>query len=249
MEPIKTEDLLKLAHDDPKFIIESAFRVINKSKQNVPFIFNDLQSKMYEERTTRDDILKPGQIGFSTMILAIFTVKFLLVPNAWCVCISHEQEATKRLFEKVNFFLSNLPNWLKPFYHPTTDNRRNMVNSVMNSRFYIGTAGAMAFGRGDTIHYAHLSEISRWPESGTIATGIIRAVPLNDPNTWIVKETTANGIGNFHQTEYQRAKNGQSKFTPHFFPWFEHKEYKIPGAKIKNYDQEENKLLEKLRNK
>lgn len=243
---MKPEDIMQMAHDDPRFIIESAFMVINKSKKVVPFIFNKTQNDFYDEMTYRDDLLKPGQIGMSTMILAILTVKFLLVPNAWCVCISHEQEATKRLFEKVNFFLSNLPDWLKPFYKPSTDNRRNMVNSSMNSRFYIGTAGAMAFGRGDTIHYGHLSELSRWPNSGTIATGIIRAVPLNDPHTWIVKETTANGIGNFHQVEYQRAKNGDSEFTAHFFPWFDHNEYQIPGPKLTNYDDEELKLLKRF---
>lgn len=237
---------MRLAHDDPRFIIEAGFMVIDKSKNVVPFVFNDIQNAFYDERTYRDDLLKPGQVGMSTMILAILTVKFLLVPNAWCVCISHESEATRRLFEKVDFFLHHLPDWLKPFYQPATDNKRNMVNGAMNSRFYIGTAGSIAFGRGDTIHYAHLSEVSRWPNSGTIATGIIRAVPLNDKHTWVVKETTANGIGNFHHTEYQRAKNGLTEFTPHFFPWFQHKEYTIPGAKIVDYDPDELDLLQRF---
>lgn len=247
--PTTKEELMQLAHDDPRFIIESAFMVINKQKQTVPFIFNDIQNAFYEELTTRDDLLKPGQIGMSTMILAILTVKFLLVPNAWCVCISHEGEATTRLFEKVDFFLRNLPDWLKPFYRPVTDTKKNLANGVMNSRFYIGTAGAIAFGRGDTIHYAHLSEVSRWPNSGTIATGIIRAMPINDPHTWAVKETTANGIGNFHQTEYQRAKERQSEFTAHFFPWFDHKDYQIEGAKLDFYDEEEMALIRCYPNK
>jgi hypothetical protein len=243
------EKLQELAHDDPRAIIEAAFMVINKQKQIVPFLFNKTQNDFYDERTIRDDLLKPGQIGMSTMILAILTVKFLLVPNAWCVCISHEAEATKRLFEKVDFFLNHLPEWLKPFYRPETDNKRNMVNGVMKSRFYIGTAGALAFGRGDTIHYAHLSEVSRWPNSGTIATGIIRAVPVDDPHTWVVKETTANGIGNFHQTEYQRAKDGQSEFTAHFFPWFDHNEYQIKDAQIKDYDDDELALIRRFPDK
>jgi len=225
--PNTTEALMKLAHEDPRTIIESGFWVIDKKKNIVPFVFNDLQLMMYNERTIRDDILKPGQIGFSTMILAILTVKFLLVPNAWCVCISHEAEATKRLFEKVDFFLSNLPPWLKPFYEAKVDTKKNLVNGVMNSRFYIGTAGAVAFGRGDTIHYAHLSEVSRWRDSGAVATGIIRAVPVGDPNTWIVKETTANGVGTYHHEEYQRAKRREGEFTSHFFPWYLHGEYTI----------------------
>ena len=236
---------MELAHTNPKLIIESAFMVINKQKETVPFILNDIQLAFYNELTTRDDLLKPGQIGMSTLILAILTVKFLLVPNAWCVCISHEAKATERLFEKVQFFLNNLPDWLKPFYQPKSESRKYMSNDAMNSRFYVGTAGAIAFGRGDTIHYAHLSEVSRWPHSGEIATGIMRAVPVNDPHTWIVKETTANGVGNFHQTEYQRAKDKMSEFTAHFFPWFDHREYQIDGAQIHDYDDEEMRLIRK----
>lgn len=237
-----TEDLLQAAHDDPRYIIESGFWVINKDKAIVPFIFNRLQNEFYDQRTTRDDILKGSQLGFSSMILAILTIKFLLVPNAWCVCISHESEATKRLFEKVNFYLTHLPDWLKQFYKPEEDSQKNLANGVMNSRFYIGTAAARAFGRGDTIHYAHLSEVSRWADAGNIATGIIRACPMNDPHTWIVKETTANGQGNWHHIEYQRERNGESEFKRYFALWMKHEEYTLPEAKLDDLDPEEQRI-------
>ncbi len=239
------EDLLQRALADPRDIIETSFYVVNKDKETVPFIFNNLQNEFYEGRTTRDDILKASQIGFSTMILGILSVKFLLVPNSWSVCISHEDEATKRLFSKVEFFLEHLPDDLKQFLSLKTDSAHNLVNEITNSRFYIGTAGARAFGRGDTVHYAHLSEVSRWKDSGRVATNILRAVPLNDPNTWIVKETTANGQGNWHHIEWQRAKDGKTEFKPFFAPWFKHEEYIIPGATIeaKNISEEERHLM------
>jgi len=238
--PKDEKELMQLAHEDPRFIIESAFQVVNKDKQAVPFIFKTLQNEFYENRTTRDDILKAGQLGFSTMILAIFTVKFLLVPNAWCVCISHQEEATQRLFERVTYFLENLPDWLKPFYVPGKTAEGDIVNKAMNSKFYIGTAGARAFGRGDTIHYAHLSEVSRWRGSGEVATGIIRAVPLNDPNTWIVKETTANGVGNYHHTEWKRERDEKSDFRPHFVPFYKQEEYRMIGV-LKDKTEEEDR--------
>lgn len=233
-------DLIWYAEHDPKFIVESGFYVTNKDKEVVPFIFNDLQNQFYEERTSRDDILKPGQIGFSTMILALFTVKFIFIPNAWCVSISHEAEATLRLFSKVDFWLNPkyMAPWLRPYVQLSKDKDGNIVNGPTNSRFYIGTAGANAFGRGDTIHYAHLSEISRWKDSGRLVTGILRAVPLKEDSTWIIKETTANGFGTYHHTEWEREKKGlettdvKMKFTPHFYPVFKHKEYRIEDAVI-----------------
>lgn len=239
------EDLMRAAHEDPKFIIESGFYVVNKEKETVPFIFNLPQDIFYEERTTRDDLLKAGQLGISTEILAILTVKFLLVPNSWSVCISHQDEATKRLFERVDFFLQHLPPWLKQFYIPGKTTEGDIVNQAMNSKFYVGTAGARAFGRGDTIHYAHFSEVSRWKDAGKVLTNVLRAVPLNDPHTWIVKETTANGQGNLHHIEYTRAKNGQGKFRSHFLPWFSNPDYRIEDHTLTEdqLNPEEKKLL------
>lgn len=241
------EDLLQRALEDPRDIIETLFWVVNKEKETVPFIFNRLQNEFYEQRTTRDDILKFSQGGFSTMILAIETVKFLLVPNSWSVCISHEDEATKRLFSKVEFFLEHMDDSLKQFLSLRTDSAHTLVNEITNSRFYIGTAGAKAFGRGDTVHYAHLSEVSRWKDQGRVATNLLRAVPLNDPNTWIVKETTANGQGNWHHVEWNREVDGKSEFKPYFAPWFKYEGYRIPGAVVpkETLDDEEMHLLKR----
>lgn len=238
--PKTKAELIKVAENDPKFIIESGFTVINKDREPVPFIFNENQNKFYYNRSTRDDILKGSQFGISTMILAIFTVKFLLVPNAWAVSISHEAEATRRLFSKVEYWLKpkNMAPWLRPFLDFEEDTQKNIVNKTNNSRFYIGTAGAVAFGRGDTIHYAHLSELSRWNDSGSIVTGILRAVPMTSKkDTWVVKETTANGQGNYHHREWQREKRGlsdtetQHKFKPHFLSWLDQPEYRMESDK------------------
>jgi len=241
------EDLIQIAHDDPKYIIESAFWVINKNKEPVPFIFNEPQTLFYNERTTRDDLVKAGQLGLSTVIDAILTVKFLLVPNSWSIVISHEEEATKRLFEKVDYYLKHLPPWLARFYVPGKTTQGDMVNSFCNSKFYIGTAGARAFGRGDTPHYVHMSESSRWKDDGRILTGLIRAVPANDPHTWIVKETTANGEGTLHHIEYKKAKEGKSIFKGHFLPFFSNPEYRISESiPEKELTEDERNLLKRF---
>ena len=240
-------DLMELAITDPKQIIETCFWVVGKDGNRLPFLFNDLQNEFYYQRTSRDDILKAGQIGFSTMILAILTVKFLLVPRTWSVSLSYESEATQRLFSKVDFWLDpkNMHPVLQPFLKLSTDRIGNKVNEVMESRLYVGTAGAHAFGRGDTIHYAHFSEVSRWSDAGKVATGIIRATPLPETgiDTWIVGETTANGVGNYHHIEYVRAVKGESKFKAYFALWLKHAEYAIKGPALDDYDATEQNLM------
>lgn len=241
------DDLFRLALDDPRYIIESGFTVINKEREAVPFIFNNLQNDFYEVRTYRDDIVKASQIGYSTEIDAILTVKFLLVPNSWSVIIAHEAEATKKLKEKVDYFLQTLPDWLRRYYKPRIDSSTETHNEVMNSKLFIGTAGSIAFARGTTPHFVHMSEVAWWRDDGRTETGLLRAVPANDHSTWIVKESTANGEGSHHHKEWKREKAGQSEFSPYFAPWFKYEGYTIPGGKIEDrYDSEEQRLLKKF---
>lgn len=254
--PKSRAELIKIAEHDPKFIIETGFRVVDKNRDEIPFIFNNNQNKFYYSRTPRDDVLKGGQFGMSTLILAMFTVKFMFLPNVWSVSISHEAEATRRLFSKVDYWLNpkNMADWIRPFVRFSEDTQKNIVNEINNARFYIGTAGARAFGRGDTIHYAHLSEISRWQDSGAIVTGILRAMPMtSEKETWAVKETTANGQGNYHHIEWQREKRGETdeltkhKFTPHFLSWLDQEEYRIKDAQIPDDDYNDEELYIKER--
>lgn len=226
------EQLQKLAQNDPIKIIEALFYIENKNGQVVPFKLNDAQLQYYKQRTKRDDILKARQQGFSSLILALFTVDFLFTPNIWCACVSHESAATERLFRKVHNYIKRLP-----FTIPLDTSRSDMiVNKLNGSMFYIGTAGSKAFGQGDTIHRLHLSEFSRYPNAERLIKNIVPAVPADGI---IVKETTANGMGNYHHREWNREKTNESVFRPFFSPWFATKEYQTPMQSPIAFTQEE----------
>jgi hypothetical protein len=76
------------------------FMIVDKSGKKVPFILNPVQRKFYNERTARDDILKARKEGMSSLVLGLFTVKFLFIPDIVCACVSHLDRDTKRLFDK-----------------------------------------------------------------------------------------------------------------------------------------------------
>lgn len=217
---ILDDKIIEIARNDPKQIIEEFFFIVNKDGERVQFKFNDAQNEYYKDRTARDDILKARKEGFSSMILAILAVKFLFLENVSCVSISHEDEATKRLFEKVEYYIDNMEyrGILIKINISDRSNKRLRFRE-RNSSFYIGTAGSKAFGRGDTIHYLHVSETAFWLNASKVLTGLLNAVPDNPDNTYIVKESTANGFGNQHHTEWVNEKEGRSTFKPHFFGW------------------------------
>lgn len=236
---LKDPKLERLARKDPKQIIEKMFFIVDKAGRRVPFIFNEPQNLYYEQMSPRDDILKARKEGFSSMILAILTCKFLFIPNSVSACVSHREEDTKRLFDKVKYYIENLP--FEVEFEQASASRLRIKE--MNSDFFIGTAGSKTFGRGDTIHNLHLSEYAHY-QNWDMVTGLLNAVPDDLENTWIVKETTANGYGTPHHIAWIDEKKGASTFKPLFFSWADNPEYQMKIIDGVKFSKEERELQE-----
>lgn len=229
-----------------KQIIESYFRIINKEKQLVDFTQNYVQNKLDDirEKLRREGkpvwllVLKARQEGVSVKVMADWIADCVNphIKNVVATLVSHEGEATKRLFRKAKL---NLDKSKVPII-TRTDNSKEIEFPETNSWFYILTAGSRAGGRGDTIHRLHLSEVAHYKDQ-TILTGLFQSVT---PDGEVVAETTANGFGEWFQKEWDNAKKGESKFTPVFFSWAENPEYKIKNT-ILTIDEctDEEKLL------
>lgn len=130
--------------------------------------------------------------------------------------ISHEKEATKRLFASVRYFIDNLE--IKPTL--SIDSKSELKFPKSGSNYFIGTAGQKAFGRGDTVDRAHLSEASFYSDLEMILGGITEAAEYGQ----IDIETTPNGRDQFYDL-WEKAKTGKSPYTNIFIPWFIDQEY------------------------
>lgn len=226
--------------------IEKSFLIVNKSHKTVPFKLNDPQLQILQSLKGRDIILKARQEGISSLILALFAIDFISIENIRCVVISHEQGAAQRLFDKVKFYLESLkqtfPGELP--YKLKYNSRSEMVNLNNGATFYIGYAGARAFGHGDTINNLHVSELSRYPNQEKIMIGLMQAVPRSGR---IIIETTANGIGDYFYTLWKKSQNPASPFKPHFLPWFMLDEYQLPIYEGFSPTDEEKEIQEKYK--
>ena len=209
-----------------KELIESSFFIVDKNSQDVKFTLNAAQKRFLEDMTGRDLILKARQLGFSTLVLAIFTYDFLFTKNSTSMSISYETGAAQKLLDKVKHFV-------EPLGVPLRYNSRNeMFNEAMNSRFYIGTAAAVTTGRGQTINNLHASEVAFYPDADTLMTGLLQSIP-KDGN--VIMESTANGMGNLFHREWKKSSELDSAWFPHFFPWSADPEYSAyvePGTSL-----------------
>ncbi len=146
----------------------------------------------------------------------------ILIPHTYCAVVSHETKATQRLLDRVQFYYDTMD---EPKPKIGAESRSEKTFPELHSSIYIGTAGARAFGRGDTIRKALLSEMSFYEDAETILNGVEDAVPLSGELTI---ECTPNGEDNLFHHLWVRAREGKSPFKPFFFPWWLDKGYSIP---------------------
>jgi hypothetical protein len=201
-------------------VIESMFQIVNKDGVRVDFRLNDVQARLDAGWTRRNIIPKARQEGVSSYIIARFCAKCLTQDNRTCVVISHEAEATQRLFSRADYILSNLKGGVKP--ELGRNSQREIFFKKTNSTFFIGTAGSRSFGHGDTITDLHLSEASRYPDPEAIVRGTFPAAERGE----ITVESTGNGVGNWFHRQSVRAREGLG-FALHFFAWLDDREYAL----------------------
>ena len=231
-----------------KEYIEKHLYIKTKDKKVIPLPMNPIQKKYWKEKTNRDIILKPRQLGFTTLKVSQYFEKIINEKNVTAVIIAHNADSTQKIFSTVQLMYENLPEEKKLELNdgsnkPKYGNRKEYYFVGNNSRISVGTAGNTSFGRGDTVNYLHCSEVAFWPNPEELMTGLLQAVPYDGE---VCIETTANGVGNYFYRTYFEAKEGQSRFIPHFYRWFDHPEYKLEldqGEEIV-LDQEEQQLIE-----
>lgn len=225
--------------------IQKLFFLTDKDGEAIPFKLNPVQDRVLKNMQGMDIILKSRQQGMSSLILAMFALDFIMIENIKCVVISHEAAATKRLFDRVKYYLESIKRTF-PGELPYTlkyNSRFELTNTQKNSTFYIGTAGARAFGHGDTINNLHVSEISRWENQETTMLGLLQAVPKSGK---IFIESTANGFGNyFYNLWIKNYDKPGATFKGHFIPWFETPEYQMEW-KNQEFGEYELELLNKF---
>lgn len=202
-----------MAFDYPRYI-KDHFKIVDKQGVSVPFELNGIQQKYQEEAGQRDIILKARQQGFSSYILARFTVDFILRPNTFNLVVADNADNATGLLERVKYFIQSWEE-AKGIKVPLKYNSKyELHNEVLNSKYMIGTAENSDIGRSKTITNLHLSEAAFYKNFPKILSSALQSVP---DTGYAVIETTANGFNEFRQF-WVESELGQTTFRPLFYP-------------------------------
>lgn len=194
--------------------IANEFTIVNMDKVEVPFVLNDAQHHFVFKVMTKFReivILKARKMGFSSVVLAIIVLKFLLGKNERCVSMSFDSEAASKQLERAKKYIRSyerLHGIKIPFKYnskkemvyerqiihrdPETGEITHIEEIVNTLR--IGTAKSSSFGRGDDVTLLHVTETSLCDDMDALLAGIGEACV---PGAYKIFETTANGFNSF----------------------------------------------------
>ena len=258
-------DLLAQLLTDPLLYMEELLYIQDKAGQLSPFRLNWAQHKVLAELERQKQngiparviILKARQLGMTTFFSGYGFTKAVNNMNTEVGIISHKNDASRKVLEKVKLFYEHLPPLLQPmrknsnaneliFDNPSPSARQKIMNPGLHSRIAIETAVNKNAFRGSTLQFLHISELAFWPYPEETMTSSLQAVPQNR-GTVVAIESTANGIGNYFHRLWQAAERGESEFVPMFFPWHAEPTYTLPVPPDFERTEEETELAREFK--
>lgn len=187
-----------------------------------PFVA-EVERQYNEGKPVRIITLKARQLGISTITEAILFLWGFIHPGTNGLVLAQEQTPSAELFEMTKLYWDLWP--FKSLYSLKYATKQGLHWLETGSRLKISTAKNIKSTRGSTINALHASEVAFWDDPETLWTGLREAIP-DRHGTIVVLESTANGFGNWYHDMWLAAEEGESEFTPLFFPWFHHSDYR-----------------------
>jgi hypothetical protein len=251
-----TDEYLEVAvrlYDDYRYYAEQALKIKPKTKKQgalIPLVFNTAQTYIYYMlqrqkaliQKIRAFIVKGRQQGCSTFIQGMYFHETSMNYGVKTFIQTHSKDATANLYGIAQRFLKNLSDDIRP--HVSISNTTKLTFDELDSGYSVSTAGSKDTGRSDTIDHLHGSEVAFWGSTHDHTTGLLQAVP-DAPNTSIIMESTANGLGGYFHKGYTSAEAGKNgDYIAIFTPWYWQDEYRKPVPAGFKLTEEEAEYIE-----
>lgn len=183
----------------------------------------EVERQYNARKPVRIIVLKARQLGISTAAEGILFWWSFIHPGAQGLVIAHENKSSQALFQKTKLYWDTWP--YKNLYEVKHSTQQKLTWDGILSSMEIASAKNTEGGRGRTLHAVHGSECAFYPNPESLMIGLNQAIPQTHGSI-VVLESTANGIGNWFHDQWLDAERGDSDYTPMFFPWWRHPEYK-----------------------
>jgi len=251
VDRIKVEPELEAVREDVLWLLENEkLSIKTKSRELLPLRLNPIQRRILDKirelqkqnKPIRLWILKARQEGVSTLIEALIYCLTSQLENVNSLILADDLDGTNYLFGMSKLYHEQLDDKFK--HELLRSNEKKIEFAGRHSQILVDTSDNLDAGRKYTFQYVHLSEVAYFRDGKSLMDGLNQSVP-ELPETMIVGETTANGVGGYFYEQWKKAKKGETDWIPIFLAWFDNPEYSSPIPENFVLTEEEIKLKNK----
>lgn len=187
------------------------------------FVLNEILSALSQD-IHNIVILKPRQIGVTTVLLAL-DLFWLLKHNGLTGAFITDTDPHTAFFRvMMSEFYASLP---VKYQWPQTRDNKGLKAWANGSRLVFETAGprsSVSLGRGKGLNFYHGSEVAYWGDADRLPD-FFASLSERHPHRLYVRESTANGF-NFYYEMWQAAHHASTQHAI-FVPWWRHELYEL----------------------
>ncbi len=240
---------------------EETLQVATKEGVEIPYRMQPAQLRLLEgvkkqraqHRPIRIIYLKARQVMVSTATAGLFFYLTAFVDAARRArVVAHDKKAAGNIFGYYKLFRETYQPFRGAIHQPKLVGESTTRLTWENKSWIdVDTAENVRGGRSYTLHLLHLSEYAFYRDPRTLITGLMQSIP-DSPSTAVIKESTANGIGNEFHRDWERAIDPamEDDWLGLFFAWWEHPAYRTalpiaPEMFQNSLDREEQQLMDR----
>jgi len=247
-ERLNTIEAYKYIRDHVLDIMPAIYKIKNKAGKLVPFnpsvvqrdiICRWIWNCMVQQTGMRLVILKARQMYVSTGCAVLNHFSTWTETNVGGL-MSHNSDSTKTIWNNYYRTLAAHMPRKGPLATPVLFDNENELRyklPVLNADKKIEWAeggGAVIYPVGARaegglisrpVNHLHLSEVG-YPSAWASVLADTMSAMVEDGNTWVIMESIAVQAAGYFFNQWRSAMNGITNFTPVFYPWVAHREYR-----------------------
>ncbi|GAB7388425.1 hypothetical protein BSNK01_22620 [Bacillaceae bacterium] len=186
------QEKLDIIMNDFKLFCKNFVKIVDNNGDLIPFVLNEQQEYFIDHADKYNIILKPRQLGFTTMSLAYCLWMAVTNPNTNYMIISYKSESSKTLFEKLKMMNQYLPRDKYDIFPKTKRDNRDELLFDNGSRIICATSGNKQLARGQNLMYCLLSEFAFMQNQEKILLSIEPALQKTEKSRIVIETTAVN---------------------------------------------------------
>jgi hypothetical protein len=229
-------------------ILPSIYKIKSKAGKLIPFVPSVAQRDIFcrwiwnckiQQTGMRNVILKARQMYISTGVSILNHFTTWTETNVGGI-MSHNADSTRTIWKNYYRSLSaHMPD-AGPLYTPILNENDDELRYKLpvlgagNKIKWVDGGGGVIYPVGARVegglisrpvNHLHLSEVG-YPSAWATVLADTMSAMVEDGNTWVIMESIAVQAAGYFFNQWKSALNGVTNFTPVFYPWFIHREYR-----------------------